>query len=664
MKNIFKLGSVFMAIALVVSTLLFTGVFASADEVVASWEGNPGYVYLWQGKLTVEVYGYTAQTGDTWGEFASTVDELTADQYVEVTLAGPITGAATGTGSFTSRTWNETGAATSADSISDTGATFIVNGPLTSKLQDPNLGFSFGSDVTNQPDAGDITVTVTVYQKGGSSETTATAAATEVETTATAAATEAEPTATVTEAEPTATEAEPTATGAEPTATEPVAAKDWQLIYDGSFSGDVDFGSTGLAAIPSDDWNNAMAAEIATYGVSEQYKIESDAEFICEKGPYACWGIYEPVSEAQWWGDAFDAAVYPYIIDIATVEVDTGAIDGSFVFGLVGEGACTVSADTFKVYAYREAGTEPTTTGTEAEPTATEAEPTATEPVVTEPSETEPSATEPSETEPVVEPTATEAEKVYHAIDSWSDTSGVGYTWINPNNASGQIQVYAHIAGTNGKWEEFAGKWSTIADNQYVEIVYTGTFTGATKDAVSADSRVWNETTKSNDFIVSASDDEIVVRFYGPLTSKMMDPNLGLFFAENSLAAMSAMEDTHVTVTVYEEGEEPTQPTTESTEPSVDPTGTEPSESTPSQSETTPSESKTEPSQPSVIVGDANGDGAVNMKDVLLARKYLAGIEVTIDLTAADVNGDGAVNMKDILEMRKFLANIIDHFGA
>ena len=645
MKNIFKLGSVFMAIALVVSTLLFTGVFASADQVVASWEGNPGYVYLWQGRLSVEVYGYTAQTGDTWGEFASTVDELAEDQYVEVTLAGPITGAATGTGSFTSRTWNETAAATSADSISDTGATFIVNGPLTSKMQDPNLGFSFGSDVTNQPAATDITITVTVYKEGGSTETTATGAATEAQTTATAAP------------------------------TEPVAAKDWQLIYDGSFSGDVDFDATDcMAPIPGDDWNTAMAEEIATYGVSEQYKIVSDAEFA--GGGYACWGIYEPVSEAQWWGTAFDNAVYPYIIDIAAIEEGSAAIDkidDSYVFGLVGEGACTVTATTFQVYAYRAAGTEPTETqaeptatatetATEAEPTATQAEPTATQ--------AEPTATqaEPTETEPVVEPTdveptATEAEKVYHAIDSWSDTSGVGYTWINPNNASGQVQVYAHNAGTNGKWEEFAGKWANVAENQYVEIVYTGTFTGATKEAVSADSRVWNETTKSNDFIVSASDNEIVVRFYGPLTSKMMDPNLGLFFAENSLAAMSAMEDTHVTVTVYEEGEEPTQPTTESTEP-VDPTGTEPSESTPSQSETTPSESKTEPSQPSVIVGDANGDGAVNMKDVLLARKYLAGIEVTIDLTAADVNGDGAVNMKDILEMRKFLANIIDHFGA
>ena len=57
--------------------------------------------------------------------------------------------------------------------------------------------------------------------------------------------------------------------------------------------------------------------------------------------------------------------------------------------------------------------------------------------------------------------------------------------------------------------------------------------------------------------------------------------------------------------------------------------------------------------------GDANGDGTVNMKDVLLLRKHLAGIAVSgLDEQASDVNDDGAVNMKDVLSLRKYLAGI------
>lgn len=81
---------------------------------------------------------------------------------------------------------------------------------------------------------------------------------------------------------------------------------------------------------------------------------------------------------------------------------------------------------------------------------------------------------------------------------------------------------------------------------------------------------------------------------------------------------------------------------------------------TATQEQTTESTNPTEPA--TILLGDANNDDLVNMKDVLVARKFLAGIAVDINMTNADVTKDGAVNMKDILQLRKYLAGIIAEF--
>ena len=62
-----------------------------------------------------------------------------------------------------------------------------------------------------------------------------------------------------------------------------------------------------------------------------------------------------------------------------------------------------------------------------------------------------------------------------------------------------------------------------------------------------------------------------------------------------------------------------------------------------------------------ILLGDANGDGEIDMKDVLLLRRYISGM-VDIDVAVADVNGDGEVNMKDILLLRQYIAGIITEF--
>lgn len=65
-----------------------------------------------------------------------------------------------------------------------------------------------------------------------------------------------------------------------------------------------------------------------------------------------------------------------------------------------------------------------------------------------------------------------------------------------------------------------------------------------------------------------------------------------------------------------------------------------------------------------LLYGDANNDGGVNMKDILLMRKIIAGAEddSAINITLADVNGDGKIDFKDLLFLRKFVSGEITVF--
>lgn len=60
------------------------------------------------------------------------------------------------------------------------------------------------------------------------------------------------------------------------------------------------------------------------------------------------------------------------------------------------------------------------------------------------------------------------------------------------------------------------------------------------------------------------------------------------------------------------------------------------------------------------LLGDSNDDSRVTMKDVLLLRRYLSGLESVknINLVASDVFTDQKVTNKDVLKLRKYLASI------
>ena len=157
---------------------------------------------------------------------------------------------------------------------------------------------------------------------------------------------------------------------------------------------------------------------------------------------------------------------------------------------------------------------------------------------------------------------------------------------------------------------------------------------------------------------------------------------------------LSLSEGSTVTSYTTQATQPTTQPTTPSyttpsyTTPSGDPSYTTPSYTTPSGDPSDPTQSSSYPTMPTmptmpsqsgsnptlptrpttpggILYGDANDDGAVNMKDVLAMRKCLAEIVPLdeINFQNSDVNVDGSVNMKDVLSVRKFIANLIDKLG-
>ncbi len=62
---------------------------------------------------------------------------------------------------------------------------------------------------------------------------------------------------------------------------------------------------------------------------------------------------------------------------------------------------------------------------------------------------------------------------------------------------------------------------------------------------------------------------------------------------------------------------------------------------------------------PEIVSGDVNNDGFVDMKDVLALRKFLAGMDIQINVLNADANRDDVTDLKDVLMIRKRLANLL-----
>ena len=56
------------------------------------------------------------------------------------------------------------------------------------------------------------------------------------------------------------------------------------------------------------------------------------------------------------------------------------------------------------------------------------------------------------------------------------------------------------------------------------------------------------------------------------------------------------------------------------------------------------------------VLGDIDGTGEVDLSDVNVISKYLAGWDEDVNEAALDVNGDGVVNLKDLVLLSQYVA--------
>ena len=60
----------------------------------------------------------------------------------------------------------------------------------------------------------------------------------------------------------------------------------------------------------------------------------------------------------------------------------------------------------------------------------------------------------------------------------------------------------------------------------------------------------------------------------------------------------------------------------------------------------------------SYLVGDINGDKAINNNDVSLLASYIGGASIKINKLACDINQDGSINIYDLILLKRFIENI------
>ena len=378
---------------------------------------------------------------------------------------------------------------------------------------------------------------------------------------------------------------DPSSSGTQPSQTPGQIGK--VAVWSGNIGRDFTSRNT-VAIVNVDELTQAFRNDIAANGIPVKYEIEAVASYTSGPSGYACWGFYQDAPYLEAWSDkggTLNSSVFTNAADLAKLT------NGANVC-LFSEGSGDITnVQSLTLYAYREGGSNPSSS--ETDPSSSETTPSS--------SETDPSTSETTPSQP------TDGKVLVWAGNLGADfvTADIGVAGMGATPIQNQEMMMAVMGElmTNGVPEKIEIK---------SQLGYLGGPSGFAAIGLYSNGQIiWPDAD-----CVDLSD----VTFSN-LSGLGTDTALVVF----SYGAGDTLHVDGMEIYAYR--------------------------AQPSQSETTPTGIAAN--------GDANGDGSVNMKDVLVMRKFLADLDPAgFDQAAADVTHDGVVNMKDVLKIRKFLADI------